>query len=127
MMPPRMLTTLRDHIQPTMVTVNGHDSWTVSKSNRLSGPQRQAASRAKKKSAGFVRLTLRFDSKTASRLRRMAKSNNTTQANIVEAALVLLDNKQLLRDLQAWAAERKSNVARARSSPCGVSDTGFSE
>lgn len=72
----------------------------------LSGAQRQAASRARKKSAGYVRVTLRFDSKTADRLRRIARSNETTQANVIAAALVLFDNQQLLREIKAWTAER---------------------
>lgn len=82
-----------------------------------SGAQRQAASRAKKKSAGFVRLTLRFDSKTAARLRRMAKSNETTQAHVIAVALVLFDNQQLLKEIKAWTAERKAVEFQARPVP----------
>ena len=76
--------------------------------------QRQTASRAKKKASGFVRLTLRFDSETASRLRRLAKRNGTPQAMVVAAALALVDNPQLVRDVQAWAA------ARAAKAPAGL-------
>lgn len=95
--------------------------------NTLSGAQRQAASRAKKKSAGFVRLTLRFDSETAARLRRVAKSNETTQAQVVKAALILFDNKQLLKDVQAWAAERKSKAAQKLPATRSSSATGISK
>lgn len=76
--------------------------------NTLSDAQRQAASRAKKKSAGYIRITLRFNSKTVARLRRIAKSNETTQAQVVEVALALFDNKQLLKNVQAWAADRSA-------------------
>lgn len=72
--------------------------------------RRQAASRAKKKAAGFVRLTLSFDGKTVARLRRLAKGDGTTQARVIEAALALVDNKQLLKDIQAWAAERAAKT-----------------
>lgn len=92
--------------------------------NTLSGAQRQAASRAQKKSAGFVRLTLRFDSKTAARLRRMAKSHETTQAHVIEAALVLFDNKQLLKDIKAWTAERKAIEFQGRPAPVGNAELG---
>ena len=92
----------------TVVTASCRDSRMVSMNNTLSGSQRQAASRAKKKSAGYVRLTLRFDSKTAARLRRIAKSNGTTQPQVIEAALVLFDNKHLLKEVKARAAERKA-------------------
>ena len=52
--------------------------------NISSSAQRQAVSRAKKKAAGFVRFTLRFDARTAARLRRLARSDGTTQARVVE-------------------------------------------
>jgi hypothetical protein len=100
-----------------VVTESGRDARMVSMNNTLSASQRQAASRAKKKSAGYVRLTLRFDSKTASRLRRIAKSNETTQAQVIEVALVLLDNKQLLREVRAWAAARRSHYAQGCPAP----------
>jgi len=100
-----------------VVTGNGRDARMVYMNNTLSNAQRQAASRAKKKSAGYVRLTLRFDSKTAARLRRMAKSNATTQAQIIEVALGLFDNKQLLKDIQAWGVERKAKAARECPAP----------
>lgn len=87
--------------------------------NTLSGAQRQAASRAKKKSAGFARLTLRFDGKTVARLRRIAKSNETTQAQVIEAALLLFDNQQLLKDIKAWTAERKAKEFQGRPAPGG--------
>lgn len=110
-----------------VVTVSGRDATMVSMNNTLSGAQRQAVSRAKKKSAGYVRLTLRFDSKTAARLRRLAKSNATTQAQVIEAALVLFDNKQLLKDIQAWGAERKSKATRGCPAPRCGSGTGDSK
>lgn len=94
--------------------------------NTLTSAQRQAASRAKKKSAGFVRLTLRFDSKTAARLRRIAKSHQTTQAHVIEAALVLFDNQQLLKDIKAWTAERKAKEFQGRSAPVGNAELGES-
>lgn len=92
--------------------------------NTLSGAQRQAASRAKKKSGGYIRLTLRFNGKTVARLRRIAKSNETTQAQVVEAALALLDNKQLLKDVQAWAADRNAKAAGNLPAPDGNAGLG---
>ena len=70
--------------------------------------QRQAACRAKKKSEGFVSVTLRLDARTTARLRRLAKTDGTTQACVIAAALALVDNKPLLDDVLAWAAERMS-------------------
>lgn len=95
--------------------------------NTMSGAQRQATSRAKKKSAGFVRLTLRFDSGTAARLRRMAKFNETTQSQVIKAALILFGNKQLLEDVQAWAAERKAKADQRREAPGARSGAGDSK
>lgn len=103
----------------TVVTAICREARIVSMNNTLSGAQRQSASRAKKISAGYVRLTLRFNGKTAARLRRMAKSNETTQAHVVEAALVLLDNQQLLKDIKAWTAERKAKEFQGQPGPCG--------
>ena len=108
-----------------MVAVASRDAIFVIMNYTPTSAYRQAASRAKKKSAGFVRLTLRFDSKTASRLRRMAKSNETTQALVIEAALALFDNKPLLKDVQVWAAERKKSKAdQVRPAPCCSSGKG---
>lgn len=69
--------------------------------------ERQATSRAKKKAAGFVRTTLRLDSKTIARLRRLAKRDGVPQAKIIEAALLLFESKELLKDVQAWAAAQR--------------------
>lgn len=74
--------------------------------------ERQAASRTRKKGDGFVRTTLRLDAKTIARLRRLAKRDDCPQATVIAAALVLVDNRQLLQDVKAWAAERQAATAR---------------
>lgn len=53
--------------------------------------ERQAASRAKKKTEGFVRTTLRLDPKSIARLRRLAKQDKTTQAKVIQVALLLAE------------------------------------
>ncbi len=70
--------------------------------------RRQAASRARFKAEGFARITLRLDSKTTARLRRLAKQQGATQAGVVAMALQLLDSPGLVRDIRAWAAARKA-------------------
>lgn len=69
--------------------------------------ERQAASRTKKKATGFVRTTLTLDGKTIVRLRRLAKREGVQQARIVEAALLLFENKEVLKEIQAWAAAKR--------------------
>jgi len=69
--------------------------------------ERQAASRSKKKAAGFVRTTLRLDSKTIVRLRRLARREGVPQAKIIEAALLLFENKEVLKEVQAWVAAKR--------------------
>ncbi|MGY4478621.1 hypothetical protein [Bradyrhizobium sp. USDA 3364] len=75
--------------------------------------QRQAASRARKKAAGFTRITLRFDAETAARLRRLTKRDGSPQATVVAAALALFDDKKLLADIMAWAAAQRAAKAAA--------------
>lgn len=55
--------------------------------------ERQASSRAQKKAAGFVRTTLRLDQKSIVRLRRLAKQHATTQAKVIELALLLAESR----------------------------------
>lgn len=69
--------------------------------------ERQADSRTKKKAAGFVRTTLRLDGKTIARLRRLATRNGVPQTKIIEAALLLFENKEVLKEIQAWAAAKR--------------------
>ena len=75
--------------------------------------QRQAASRAKKKAAGFTRITIRLDAQTTARLRRLAKRDGTPQAAAIAAGLYLLENKELMRDVREWVATQRAAKAAA--------------
>lgn len=92
------------------------DEIMVRMKNTASTPaQRQAACRANKKAAGFVSVTLRLDAETTARLRRLAKADDTTQACVIAAALALVDNKPLLKQVLTWTAERSSQLKHASS------------
>jgi predicted DNA-binding ribbon-helix-helix protein len=73
--------------------------------------ERKAKYRAKTAAVGRRIVSLSLDAEAASRLRRLAKRDDCPQATVIAAALALVDNPQLVRDVQAWADERAAKAA----------------